>query len=137
MNLADVMDQLGDRIDTIDGLRVYRYPPDNVQVPAAVVTYPEEYVYDVTFGRGTDRMTVPVIVMVGKVSDRASRDQLAAYVDGSGARSVKAVVEAEGDDYTAFDSARVTGAEFDIVSMAGVEYVAATLPVDIAGPGTP
>lgn len=93
MNLADVMDQIGDRIDTIDGLRVYRYPPDNVQVPAAVVTYPEDYTFDATYGRGMDRLTLPVIVMVGRVSDRKSRDQLAAYCDGSGEKSLKAAIE--------------------------------------------
>jgi hypothetical protein len=135
MNLADVMDQLGDQLDTIAGLRVYRYPPDNVQVPAAVVTYPEDYTYDATYGRGMDRMTVPVIVMVGRVSDRASRGQLGAYCDGTGDSSVKAVVEA-GAFYTAFDSVRVQDATFDIVSMAGVEYVAATFALDVAGPGS-
>lgn len=133
MNVADVMNQLGDQIDTIDGLRCYRFPPDSVAVPAAVVTYPESYTYDETFGRGMDRITIPVIVMVGKVSDRKSRDQLAVYVDGSGPKSIKAVVEA--GTYSAFDSARVTGVEFDIVQMAGVEYVAATVQIDIAGKG--
>lgn len=133
MNLGDVMDEIGDRLDAIGGLRVYRYPPDNVAPPAAVVTYPETYTYDETYGRGMDRFTVPVIVMVGKVSDRASRDQLGVYLDGSGDKSIKAVVES--GTYTAFDTARVTGATFDIVSMAGVEYVAATLPIDIAGQG--
>ena len=38
MNLADVMDELAARIDTIEGLRVHAFPPDNVAVPAAVVT---------------------------------------------------------------------------------------------------
>lgn len=133
MDLAAVMDEVGDRLDTITGLRVYRYPPDNVQVPAAVVTYPESYMYDETYGRGTDRMTLPVVVMVGKVSDRKSRDRLAAYVNGSGASSVKAVVEA--GDPTSYDTARVEKAEFDIVQMAGVDYVAATITIDIIGEG--
>lgn len=135
MNLADVMDQIGDQLDTITGLRVYRYPPDRVQPPAAVVTYPDTYTYDSTYGRGMDRMTVPVIVMVGRVSDRASRDQLGPYLDGAGPRSVKAVVEA--GSYTAFDSARVMSVEFDIVQLANVDHVAATLSIDIAGEGSP
>lgn len=134
MDLADVMQAVADRLDTITGLRVYPYPPDLVQPPAAVVTYPEEYVYDATYGRGMDRMTLPVIVMVGRVSDRASRDAIGAYANGSGASSIKAVVEA--GTYTAFDTVRVTGAEFDIVSVAGVEHLAATFTLDIAGPGS-
>lgn len=134
MDLGDVMDELGDALDTIDGLRVYRYPPDSVQVPAAVVTYPETVQYGQTMRRGMDRYPdLSVVVMVGKVSDRVSRDRIAVYADGAGARSVKAVVEAH--TYTACDTVTVTGAEFDIVSMAGVEYLAATFNIDVAGPG--
>lgn len=133
MNLADVMDQIGDRLDTITGLRVYRYPADSIQPPAAVVTYPEEYLYDQTQRRGMDRITLPVVVMVGKVSDRASRDRLGPYLDVAGAKSFKAVIES--GTYTAFDSVRVTGADFDIVQVAAVEYLAATFSLDIAGEG--
>lgn len=84
MNLGDVMDQVGDRLDTLVGLRVHRYPPDSVTPPAAVVTYPEEYMYDDTYARGMDRMTVPVIVLVGKVSDRATRKLVSNWLDRSG-----------------------------------------------------
>lgn len=133
MDLAAVMDQVGDQLAAITGLRVYRYPSDSPQVPAAVVTYPAAYMYDETFGRGSDRITLPVIVLVGRVSDRASRNRIGAYVDGSGPKSVKQVVEA--GTYTAFDSVRVTGVEFDIVSVAAVEHLAATFSLDIAGTG--
>jgi hypothetical protein len=129
------MDEVGDQVDTIHGLRVYRYPPSTVSVPAAVVTYPETYMFDETFGRGMDRVTLPLVVMVGMVSDRASRDRIAAYADGAGARSVKAVVEAH--TYEACSSVRVMSVEFDIVSMAAVEYLAATFAIDIAGTGAP
>jgi len=133
MNLGDVMQAVADRIDTIAGLRVYAYPPDVAQPPAAVVTYPDTYTYDATYGRGMDRMELPVVVLVGKVSDRASRDKLAQWVDGSGATSIKTVIES--GTYTAFDSCRVTRVEFDIIAVAGVEHLAATLTVDIAGQG--
>ena len=134
MDLGAVMDEIGDQLDTIAGLRVYRYPPDQVAPPAAIVTYPENITYDETYGRGMDRYPdLSVVVMVGKVSDRASRDAISVYADGTGDKSIKTVVEA--GTHTAFDSVRVTGGEFDIVSMAGVEYLAATFNLDIAGPG--
>jgi hypothetical protein len=133
MNLADVMDEIAAQLDTITGLRTYPYPPDSLAVPAAVVTYPSEYLFDETYGRGMDRLKVPVIVLVGKVSDRKSRDQLAAYCSGSGASSIKAVVEA--GTYTAFDEARVERIEFDVIKIAAVEYVAGTFTLDIAGTG--
>ena len=141
MNLVDVMDDLAARLNTIEGLRVYAFPPDNVQPPAAVVNYPEAITYDGTFGRGMDRMTLPVMVMVGRASDRASRDQIAPYVEGSGVKSIKAVLEYEPaevdpiEPYTAFDTVRVQGAEFDMVSVGDVPFLAATFSLDIAGQG--
>lgn len=133
MNLADVMQALADRLDTIAGLRVHGHPPDKVTPPAAIVTYPDTYTYDETYGRGMDRIELPVVVVVGKVSARSSRDDLARFVDGSGVASVKAVLES--GTYTAFDTVRVTQAVFDIVTIAGVDYLAATLTVDITGQG--
>lgn len=133
MNLGNVMQELADQIDTIAGLRAYAYPPDTINAPAAVVTYPDSYTYDATYGRGSDRLELPVVVLVGKVSDRASRDNLSRFVNGSGADSIKTVVEA--GTYTAFDTVRVTGAVFDVIAIAAVEYLAATLTLDIAGQG--
>lgn len=133
MDLAAVMDEVGDRLDTIDGLRVYRYPADSVAVPAAVVGLPEAYTYDEAYGRGADRITLPVTVLVGAVSDRTSRGRIGAYADGAGASSVKAAVEA--GTATSFDSVRVTGVEFDRIRVASVEYLAATFTLDIAGTG--
>lgn len=133
MNLADVMQAVSDRLDTIDGLRCFAYPPGTVSPPAAVVSYPDTYTYDETYGRGMDRLKLPVVVVVGKVSDRSARNQLGAYVDGSGAASVKAVLES--GTYTAFDSVRVESVEFDVVTIAGTDYMAGLFTLDIAGSG--
>lgn len=133
MNLLAVMKEVGDQIDTIPGLRVHHYPPNRITPPAAVVAAPDEYVYDETFGRGMDRITLPVVVMVGKVDARASWVKLSGYLDGAGPKSIKAVVEA--GTYTEFDTVRATGVEFDVVQMASVDYLAAVVSLDIAGTG--
>jgi hypothetical protein len=86
VNLAEVMDEIAARLDTIPGLRVHAYPPPVLHPPAAVVTYPEEYTYDATYGRGTDTMRLPVIVLVGKIDDRTTRNRIAAWVDSGGAQ---------------------------------------------------
>jgi len=138
MDLAAVMDELGDRLATINGLRVHRWPPDNISPPAAIVSYPDSYEFDATYSRGTDRVEVPVIVVVGKVSERAARARLSRYVAGSGPASVKHVLERAGDPaqpYTAIDSLRVTRVDFDVVTIAGTDYLAATFTVDIAAKG--
>jgi len=134
MNLADVMDEVAARLGAVDGLRVFPYPADHVSPPAAIVSYPETYTFDETYGRGMDRMTLPVVVVVGKPTDRSSRDRLAAYVAGSGPGSVKAAVEA--GDGAAFDTVRVVSVEFDVIAIAGTDYIAAVFDLDVAGQGS-
>jgi len=135
MNLADVMDEVAAQLDTIAGLRVFAFPPDSLSPPAAWLAYPSDYTFDATYGRGADEINnLGVVVVVGKVSDRSSRDQVGAYADGSGAKSVKAVVEA--GTHTAFDVVRVTGVTFDVVNRGGNDYLAALFMLDIIGPGS-
>ncbi len=134
MNLADVMQELADRLDTITGLRVHAYPPDKITPPAAVVTYPDVIDYDSAYARGGDRLTMPVVLLVGRVSARASRADIAKYADGTGASSVKTVLESY-TGYLKFDSVRVMRAVFDVISVAGVEYLAATFTLDVIGKG--
>jgi len=134
MLLADVMDEVATRLDTITGLRVSAHPPDEIQPPAAVVTYPDTYDFDSTYARGTDALELPVAILVGKVSTRSARDQLSAYVSGSGASSIKAVLES--GTYTAFDTIHVAKVAFDVIQVGAVEYLAATFTLNITGAGT-
>lgn len=136
MILTDVMDDVARRLATIQGLRAYEFPPDKVDVPAAVVSYPDSYTYDGTYRRGADRMTLPVVTVVGRANDRAARDLISVYVDGDGPQSLKRVLESKDlPAYTAFHSVRVTSVEFDVVTIAGVDYVAALFDLDILGSG--
>lgn len=134
MNIDDAMTQLGTQLDTITGLRVFPYPPDSLNPPAAIVAWPDRIVYDGTYRRGMDRLTVPVVVLVARTSDRASRKELAAYMDGAGTKSIKAVLEA--GTYTAFHTLRVMEGEFDIIRVGATDYAAITFDVDIAGSGS-
>ncbi len=134
IDLAQVMDELGEALATIEGLRVRPYWADKVTPPQAVVGWPDPLNYDAAMTRGADRVEdMPVIVLAGKVDARSARDQIAAYANGSGARSVKSVIEAH--EPSAYDSARVTRAEFGVIAVAGVEYLAATFFVDLIGKG--
>jgi len=134
MNLANVMDAVSNRLDTIAGLRCFAYPTAKLTPPAAIVSYPETVTFDETYGRGMDRMTLPVVVVAGKVSDRSARNALGAYCDGTGAASFKAVLESGA--YSAFHTVRVAGIEFDTVTIAGTDYIAAMFSLDISGSGS-
>jgi hypothetical protein len=129
------MTQIATQLDTIAGLRCFPWSAGKIVPPAAVVGWPEEITYDATYGRGMDTLTLPVIVVAGRPTDRQTVALLAKYADGSGAASVKAVVEA-GSAYTAFEAVRVTSVEFDVYTIGSVDYMGALFMLDIGGSGT-
>jgi hypothetical protein len=136
VDLSAVMDELADRLRTIPGsLNVFASPPGTVLPPAAIVTYPDTYDFDTTYGRGTDRMALPVWLVVGRPTDPSTKDALAAYCAGDGARSIKAVLESNNDNWESFDQLRVTGVEFDAVRIGDKDYMAAGFNLDIIGDG--
>lgn len=133
MNVATVMSELGNAADLIAGLRVSAYWADKITPPAAIVTWSSAD-FDATYGRGSDRHEFLVTVAVGKISARTSRDDLAKYLAGSGADSVKQAIEQHAT--TAWDSVRVTRAEaVPVIDVAGNEYLAAQFTCDVMGSG--
>lgn len=133
MLLSDVMDDLGQALETISGLRVFPYWARSVHPPAAIVAWPDPLNYDATMGRGSDRCEMLVMLVVGNVDSRSSRNELAAFLDGSGDRSVKRVIESHIP--FAYDSARVQRANVAVMTIAAVEFLSATFHVDVIGKG--
>lgn len=134
MNLSDVMTEVAEQLDTIAGLRVFDWPVGSAVPPFAFVDYPTSYGFDKGYARGMDQLNLPVVVAVAKVGDRTAKDRLGQYVDGSGSKSVKAVLEA--GTYTSFDSLRVQSVEFDVYQLGDSKYLAATFDIDVAGQGS-
>lgn len=124
LNVSTQMDNLGTALATITGLRVFDFTPDNAYPPFAVVSMPEEVRYDNTAQRGTDEAVFEITVAVGKVSDRSARDQLAAYLAGTGSSSVKAAVDSSG-------LRRVESARVVVITLGANEYLAAVFSVRV------
>jgi hypothetical protein len=135
VNLAEVMTEVAQRLDTIPGLRVSDHWVSDVVPPHAVIPGPEDYDYDATYGRGVDRMTLLVIVFAGRMAEKATRGVLGGYADGSGDASFKQVLETNNGSWSAFDSLRVTGVEFGVATVANQDYWAATFRLDVVGEG--
>jgi hypothetical protein len=92
--LTDLRTGLANRLATITGLRSSAYIPDNPQPPVAVVM-PGRITYDTAFGRGSDEYQFTIMLIVGRVADRASQTTLDGYCESSGTRSVKAAIEGD------------------------------------------
>lgn len=135
MNLDAVMTEVATRLEAINGLRVSDGPVDAINPPHAVVSLPQVS-FDMTYGRGSDRYTLPVVLAIGKVSSRAARTNIAPYVAGDGASSVKAVLEDESTPYAAFYTLRVESIEFDVIAWNSIDYLTATFILDITGSGS-
>ncbi len=134
MRLDQVMDEIAAVADQIPGLTTYAWPADEISPPAAMVTYPEEISLDTAFQRGTDRWNGGLIVLVDRVWDRSTRDQISRYTAGDGPESIKAAFYAHDWQACAYvNPRRVT---FDVIAVAGVDYLAALFDLDIAGNGT-
>lgn len=135
MDLEDVSEEIRTALDTITDLRVPPWGVERIPSPAAVVALPERINFDETYGRGKDAYEdLAVVVLVAQPESRASRKTIAAYADGSGAKSVKAVLE--GYAWTACESVHVAWCEFDAsATYAGTPYLAAIFHLDIIGKG--
>lgn len=131
LDLNATMDALGTRLKTIAGLRVHDYPPESVAVPAAVVAFPDAVEYDQTYAGGADMAVFAIHVVVGKVSDRASRDAIGAYVGRSGPSAVKTVLEADPTLGGVVKTLRAQQAVFTTMTVGGVEYLAASFDVEV------
>lgn len=134
MNLAPIMDEMAARLKTVGGLRVSAQPPKTIVPPAAIVSYPESINYDQTYAHGMTRVNgLKVWLVVGNVTDRSARDALASYVAESGAKSVKLALE--GGTSPAWDDLHVVSVEFDVITIASVDYIAAGLTINLACQG--
>lgn len=133
MLLAGVMQLLADQAATIDGLRCFGFPADSVVPPALMVGFPESYDFDEAYERGMDKVVLPLWLVVPRTVDRTTRDLLAAYCDGSGETSIKAVLEA--GTYPGL-TVNVDAVEFDFnVSIAAIGMPAAKFTVSVWGEG--
>jgi hypothetical protein len=92
--MTDLRTGLANRLATITGLRSTATIPDNPAPPVAVVM-PGRVNYDTAFGRGSDEYEFTIMLIVGRVADRASQTTLDTYCASSGNTSVKAAIEGD------------------------------------------
>ncbi|MDG4796212.1 hypothetical protein [Micromonospora sp. WMMD1082] len=95
-DLADIMEALGKRIDTVDGLRGYGYAPDGLPVPCAFPLVPAIPSYQLAMKRGTYQLAFSVVVLTSAQLDRVGQPALARFANPTGPQSIRAAL-ADGD----------------------------------------
>lgn len=139
MILTAVMDEVAAVLRGVDGLRqVHEHPIPRAAAAgaSAIVSYPEGIEFGVTYGRRFDRIVgLPVTLIVSQVTERKARDRVSTLLDPDADPAVSAVASLEAHTWVSCDDLTVTDADFDSVSLAGVDYLAAVLTCNVIGPG--
>src|SRR5678816_746112 len=130
--LAEVRDGLETRLNTISGLRVYDYVPDNAFYPAAVVFPPTiiDYRSDLSIRSFVVRFVI--MLMVPATIDRQQLD-LYALIDRTGSGSVFAAIEADRKLGGLNVDARVLSAQdpLDLNELAGSKVYQRAVTVEV------
>ena len=122
---------LATQLATIRSLRTAATVPDNPAPPVAVIV-PVNVEYDTSFGRGTDTYTFSVLLIVGRMSERAAQTTLDAYINPTGATSIKAAINADPTLGGACQSARVTNmVNYGSLIVGDTEYLSADFQITI------
>lgn len=82
------------RLQTISGLRVFDYQPDNAYPPFAFPSL-TNIEYHKAMAGGAQIYTYLITVVTGRVDEKSGQDELDAYASYSGDRSVRAAIEAD------------------------------------------
>lgn len=93
-SVTAVLDAVAAKVATVSGIRAFSYAPDAIVPPTAVVEI-DRIEYDSDFVRGCDEMTVRISVFVSRADDRVGLAKLKSFMGGSGASSIKTVIEAD------------------------------------------
>ena len=119
MSMAAIMDGIATAALTVTGItNAYDRPVEAITVPCAVVGYPEQINFDMSFAGGIDSWVFPVWYVVGKSTQDDALDALSAYLEGTG--SLKTAL----DGSHTWGDARATSAEVTELTVSGVTYLA-------------
>lgn len=128
--LADVRLALAAALRNIVGLRVYDFPSDRVETPAAVLSMPETP-YDVTLSGRSDEWSFPLWVLVARADDKSAYSEMYDYLEAEGPKSIRAMIEADRTLGGACDTAAVVSARPLFATVAGTEFLAVEFTLEV------
>ena len=126
LNLAATMDAVAALLSPLVPA-VYAWPVREVNAPCAVVGYPTEIPFDLTFRDASQEFTIPIWIVIGPVADKATRDSASAFIEGSA--RVKSALD--GNLQGTVSDARVTTVKFTQLAMSLVDYLSLEYELEV------
>lgn len=131
-SLTNIRNEIGNNLSNITSLSVYKYVPDMIEPPTAVVGVVERIEYDSTMSRGADTYTIPVLLYIARVDAQLSQETLDSYLQSSGANSVKAQIESDTSLNSEAQSVRVTDAtDYGVYNVNNIDYLGVQFSVEV------
>jgi hypothetical protein len=92
--LSTIRTGLGNRLRTINGLRVAEHLPEQINAPLAVVQL-ERVEYHRAFAGGASEWQFVIVAVVGRMGERTAQQLLDDLMAWTGPRSLRAAIEAD------------------------------------------
>lgn len=134
--LTQIRDGLATRLATISGLRAHATLPDTINVPAAIVR-PERRDFSLSMGSApsaANSITFIVTVLAAASANGMTegQDALDAYLDDSGASSIKAAIEGDRTLAGIVTTTRVIRwFDYDTYDAGDIEYIGCKFEVEV------
>ena len=131
-SVTSIRNGIGDNLANISSLTVFKFVPDFIEPPTAVVGVVENIEYDTTIQRGADKYEIPVFVYVSRVDAQDSQETLDSYLASSGSESIKAQVESDVTLGGSANSCRVIEAnEVGMYTVNSIDYLGVEFTVEV------
>jgi len=131
-NLTSIRNEIGENLANITSLSVYKYIPDMIEPPTAIVGVMQRINYDSTMQRGADKYEIPVFVYVSRVDAQDSQETLDGFLVSSGSSSVKAQVESDTTLNGQAQSVRVVEArDYGVYNINNIDYLGVEFLIEV------
>jgi hypothetical protein len=130
---SQVRDGIKTALLNIPDLRAYDTIPDGLVPPGAIVGQ-LSYEWDVVLPVGNlDQANLDVVVIVGRMNERSAQDKLDAYLSGSGAGSIRTVLQADPTFGGTVKGSILQSANPISATVSGVEMLAYRFQMEVFG----
>ena len=131
-NLTNIRNEIGNILANISSLSVFKFVPDSIEPPTAVVGVMDRIQYDSTMQRGVDRYEIPVYLYVSRVDAQDSQETLDSFLVSSGSSSVKAQIESDTTLSGQAQSVRVlTASNYGVYNINNIDYLGVEFIVEV------